>query len=144
MRSAAIRESTALLSFSLQGISNRLKATPGEAALGRIAAFINYRVLEHVSHNAEYLLGHGRAGPLGVGSLPWPDTLTALRQHCELISVDARRLRLTAKTSRVGQSRRGTVPCRRPPTRNPCGGQIVGPVGLEPTTRGLKVRCSAN
>ena len=73
MRSAAIRESTALLSFSLQGISNRLKATPGEAALGRIAVFINYRVLEHVSHNAEDLLGHGRAGPLGVGSLPWPD-----------------------------------------------------------------------
>jgi hypothetical protein len=31
----------------------------------------------------------------------------------------------------------------RPETRNPRS-DTVGPVGIEPTTRGLKVRCSAN
>ena len=72
----AIRESTALLSFSLQGISNPLKATPGEAALGRIAAFINYRVLEHVSHNASIFsatVGRGRsAWARSRGRIPSP------------------------------------------------------------------------
>ncbi len=40
--------------------------------------------------------------------------------------------------------RRSSDPSKNTPTSDPDGGNTVGPVGLEPTTYGLKVRSSTN
>ncbi len=59
-----------------------------------MSAFINDRVLQHVSDNAPYLLGSQRTGPLAAGPRRWEDALTVLRKHCELLVVDTRPLDL--------------------------------------------------
>jgi hypothetical protein len=95
----------ALLSFNSEDAQSRANTKVGEAAARQIAAFINYRVLQHVSDNAPYLLGPRRTGPLAVGSRPWDYALTVLRKHCELHTVDTRPLDISlgdlpARTSR--------------------------------------------
>lgn len=96
----------ALLSFSHHEIYSKLSLVPAsELALRQVSRFISYRVLEHVSHNAPYLLGKDRDGPLSAGRMPWKDTLTLLHGHCELVSIDARRLNLKLTDMRVSESR---------------------------------------
>lgn len=85
----------ALLSFNYDNIRKGLASTPiGKAAARQVSSFIHYRVLQHVSDNAPYLLGPRRSGPLSVGSGSWEYALTKLRKHCELLVIDERVLDL--------------------------------------------------
>ncbi|MEO3830124.1 TIR domain-containing protein [Actinomadura sp. B10D3] len=85
----------ALLSFNYENIRLGLASTPvGQAAAHQVSSFIHYRVLQHVSDNAPYLLGPRRSGPLSAGSGSWDYALTKLRKHCELIVIDERVLDL--------------------------------------------------
>lgn len=82
----------ALLSFSYEEIQSK---SPVPAVASRVAAFIDFRVLQHVSDSAPYLLGPERIGPLAVGAPTWDFALTVLRQHSELIVVDRNVFALT-------------------------------------------------
>lgn len=75
----------ALLLFSYEEIQSK---SPVPAVASHVAAFIDFRVLQHVSDNAPYLLGPERIGPLATGAPTWDFALTVLRQHSELIVVD--------------------------------------------------------
>jgi hypothetical protein len=75
----------ALLSFSYEEIQSK---SPVPAVASHVAAFIDFRVLQHVSDNAPYLLGPERIGPLAAGAPTWDFALSILRQHSELIVVD--------------------------------------------------------
>jgi class 3 adenylate cyclase len=74
----------ALLSFSYQDIQSK---SPVPVVASHVAAYIDFRVLQHVSDNAPYLLGPERTGPLSVGAPTWDYALTVLRQHSDLINV---------------------------------------------------------
>jgi hypothetical protein len=75
----------ALLSFSYEDIQSK---SPVPAVASHVAAYMDFRVLQHVSDNAPYLLGPERTGPLTVGAPTWDFALTVLRKHSDLIVVD--------------------------------------------------------
>jgi len=86
----------AMISFSNEELRQRLSHTSvGETALRQVTTFINFRVLQHVSDNAVYLLGPRRTGPLAEGRKSWEDTLVDLRKHCALVTVESPVLELT-------------------------------------------------
>lgn len=86
----------ALLSFTNETLRNSLSKTQvGESVGRRVSSFINYRVLQHVSDNAPYLLGPRRTGPLAAGGTSWNEALLGLQRTCELVDVDTRALDLT-------------------------------------------------
>jgi CRP-like cAMP-binding protein len=92
---------TALLSFNYDDIVSRLalnKSRSHRVAQDRLDSFITYRVLEHVSHNVPYLLGHDRSGPLAQGEQTWKDTLSTISDHCALVTVPPDQLRLEIET----------------------------------------------
>jgi hypothetical protein len=85
----------ALLSFNFSEVSARLSAMPSsELALAQVSRFITYRVLEHASGKAAYLLGTERTGPLAAGQLDWKPTLNLLHSYCQLIHIDVSLLQL--------------------------------------------------
>jgi hypothetical protein len=95
----------ALLSFNYEAI--RSKST-GPAVASQVSAYINFRVLQHASDNAPYLLGPEGTGPLTVGAPSWDYGLTVLRRHSNLIDVDRRVLDLTLdKLKPQGAKREG-------------------------------------
>jgi class 3 adenylate cyclase len=82
----------ALLSFSYEDIQSK---SPVPAVASHVAAYIDFRILQHASDNAPYLLGPERIGPLTVGAPTWDFALSVLRQHSDLIVVDRSVLDLT-------------------------------------------------
>lgn len=86
---------TAMLSFSLKDLSDKVAiGSAANESRDEFWAFVNARVLEHVSHNAPYLLGHDRTGPLATGPRSWQGTLVALRPYCDVAEPDTRRSNL--------------------------------------------------
>lgn len=94
----------ALLSFRYEDVRRLLaKDAVGSAAARSVSSFINGRVLEHVSGNAQYLLGPDRDGPLSLGGSPWGETLASLGSHCDLVTV--RKLPVELTVGHVSPSR---------------------------------------
>jgi class 3 adenylate cyclase len=71
---------TAMLAFSFEEISSRLVASAGSRpTLKRVDQFMTARILEHVGHNAAFLIGKDDSGPLAVGAEPPESLLEDLR-----------------------------------------------------------------
>jgi hypothetical protein len=93
----------ALLSFNYEDIKSK---STGQQVAEQVSAYINFRVLQHASDNAPYLLGPERAGPLAVGAPSWDYALTVLRRHSNLIDVDRWVLDLALDKLKPSGSRR--------------------------------------
>ncbi len=76
----------ALLSFGSAELNRRLE-NAHETTRQRVRKFIDIRVLEHVSDNADYLLGNKKTGPLSRGSGS-DEALDVLSEHARLLDVD--------------------------------------------------------
>ena len=77
----------ALLAFSFEELSNRLLTAPGKRAImKRIERFMTSRILEHVGHNASFLIGKTDSGPLTVGPEPAESLLEDLAWACRIVS----------------------------------------------------------
>lgn len=78
---------TALLSFNLEDIDNRLSRLPSGADAKRsIDRFMTGRILEHTCHQLAYLIGTDRSGPLTVSDLSWETLLQRLLYFTEVLA----------------------------------------------------------
>jgi CRP-like cAMP-binding protein len=93
----------ALLSFSFQELSRQLASTPGsEDVIELVQRFMAQRILQHVGHNSDFLIGSRGDGPLTDDLMPAESLLDDLHAFCRVVSLTAIDGNFSLQTLRQG------------------------------------------